>query len=127
MREITEGQLRHALNYHSIDAKVGAADYQLAEILVDTGLRVGRSGDPLSSTQQSEMLHLQRPDEPKEPILRFFAYQHLPRPLREISKSFAEQAGRIMYLPRSAERTVALRKLLESMDAAVRAALPADE
>jgi hypothetical protein len=60
-----------------------------------------------------------------EHILQFFAYAHLPAHLQEVSKPFAEQADRIMALPRNPERTVALRKLLESKDAAVRAALAA--
>jgi hypothetical protein len=59
----------------------------------------------------------------QEPILKFFKYKHLPEKLRTISERFAWQATRIIELPRSAERTVALRKLLESKDAAVRAAL----
>lgn len=58
-----------------------------------------------------------------EPILRFFRYEHLPLPLRTVSAKFADLACQLMDLPRSAERTVALRKLLESKDAAVRAAL----
>lgn len=62
-----------------------------------------------------------------EPILRFFRYHHLPDALAAVSAPFAELAGRIVTgLPRSPERTVALRKLLESKDAAARAALPAD-
>jgi hypothetical protein len=60
----------------------------------------------------------------QEPILRFFEYMHLPPDLRDVSAPFGELAQVIMKLPRSAERTVALRKLLESKDAAVRAALP---
>jgi hypothetical protein len=62
----------------------------------------------------------------QEPILRFFEYSHLPPHLQSVSGPFGELAIVIMKLPRSAERTVALRKLLESKDAAVRAALPAD-
>lgn len=60
---------------------------------------------------------------PKEHILQFFAFAHLPPSLQAVSQPFAEQADRIMLLPRNPERTVALRKLLESKDAAVRAAL----
>ena len=60
-----------------------------------------------------------------EPILRFFEYAHLPVWLQNISRPFSELALTIMEIPRSAERTVALRKLLEAKDAAVRAALPA--
>ena len=58
-----------------------------------------------------------------EPILRFFSYNRLPVHLQDLPEEFAAMACRIMNLPRSAERTVALRKLLESKDAAVRAAL----
>jgi len=42
----------------------------------------------------------------------------------QVSKPFGELADRIIdTLPRNPERTVALRKLLEAKDAAVRAAL----
>ena len=58
-----------------------------------------------------------------EPIMRFFDYGHLPQRLQLVSAPFARLAGDLLALPRSAERTVALRKLLESKDAAVRAAL----
>ena len=59
-----------------------------------------------------------------EPILQFFTWEHLPPKLQEISKPFGELATHIVAtLPRNAERTVALRKLLEGKDAAVRAAL----
>lgn len=58
-----------------------------------------------------------------EPILQFFAYAHLPPALQEVSRPFGELADQLMRLPRNAERTVALRKLLESKDAAVRAKL----
>ena len=61
----------------------------------------------------------------EEPLLRWFKYEHLPEKLQEVSKDFSVLANRIVdKLPRSAERSVALRKLLESKDAAVRAALP---
>lgn len=42
-----------------------------------------------------------------------------------VSKPFADLAEHVHEtLPRSAERTVALRKILEGKDAAVRAAIP---
>lgn len=59
----------------------------------------------------------------EEHIRQFFVYEHLPAHLQGISKPFCEMADRILELPRNPERTVALRKLLESKDAAVRAAL----
>lgn len=59
-----------------------------------------------------------------DPVLRFFDFEHLPGPLRDRSAVFARTAEAILNLcPRNAERTVALRKLLEAKDAAVRAAL----
>lgn len=61
-----------------------------------------------------------------DPILRFFHYKHLPPVLQVNSAPFCQMArGLIDRLPRNAERTVALRKLLEAKDCAVRAALPA--
>lgn len=60
--------------------------------------------------------------EPVEHISQFFAYEHLPAHLQDVSRPFGELAQRIVdTLPRNPERTVALRKLLEAKDAAVRA------
>lgn len=60
-----------------------------------------------------------------DPILRFFHYGHLPEALRATSRHFCALAWIIIdTLPRNPERTVALRKLLEAKDAAVRASLP---
>lgn len=62
------------------------------------------------------------PKEDEDGILQFFVFDHLPPHLSAISKPFAEAARRLVRtLPRNAERTVALRKLLEAKDAAVRA------
>ena len=62
----------------------------------------------------------------QEHIRQFFAFETSWRWLGRCSKPFAEMADRILTLPRNPERTVALRKLLESKDAAVRAALAKD-
>lgn len=62
-------------------------------------------------------------DTSHEHIEQFFAYDHLPPHLQEVSKPFADLAQVILTLPRNPERTVALRKLLEAKDAAVRARL----
>lgn len=57
-----------------------------------------------------------------EHILQFFAYAHLPPHLQSVSKPFGDLAQQIVdTVPRNPERTVALRKLLEAKDAAVRA------
>lgn len=59
---------------------------------------------------------------PIEPILQFFKYDHLPAEKQVVSKPFGDLAVQIVdVLPRNPERTVALRKLLEAKDAAVRA------
>ena len=60
----------------------------------------------------------------EEPLLQFFKWNHLPENLQRISEPFGDLALQIVaQLPRNPERTVALRKLLESKDCAVRAAL----
>lgn len=64
----------------------------------------------------------------QEHLMQFFVWDHLPEHLREhlreVSRPFGELANRIVEtLPRNPERTVALRKILEAKDAAVRARL----
>lgn len=62
----------------------------------------------------------------EDAILRYFHYRHLPPTLQEVSAPFCRLAHEIVTnLPRNPERSVALRKLLESKDAAVRANVPA--
>lgn len=57
-------------------------------------------------------------------ILRYFHYSHLPEKLKARSKPFCDLARQIVdTTSRNPERTVALRKLLEAKDAAVRAGL----
>lgn len=56
-----------------------------------------------------------------EPMLRYFGYEHLPPHLQAVSQPFAMLAHELCAVcPACDERTVALRKLLESKDAAVR-------
>lgn len=57
-----------------------------------------------------------------DPILGYFGYAHLPFPLQEISSAFCSLAAfMVEAIPRSAERSAGLRKLLEAKDCAVRA------
>ena len=57
-------------------------------------------------------------------LLRYFKYSHLPERLQVVSAEFHRLAHHLVdVLPAGPEQTVALRKLLESKDAAVRAAL----
>lgn len=60
----------------------------------------------------------------KEYLLQFFKWNHLPIHLQVVSKPFCDLAEHVVAtLPQNPERTVALRKLLEAKDCAVRAAL----
>lgn len=55
-------------------------------------------------------------------VLRWFEYDHLPAALQNVSRPFSELAHDLAReLSPDPELTVALRKLLESKDAAVRA------
>jgi hypothetical protein len=60
----------------------------------------------------------------KERMLKWFEYSHLPEHLQAVSKPFGDLATSICDTTEGGpERTVALRKLLEAKDAAVRAKL----
>lgn len=57
-------------------------------------------------------------------MLKWFAFAHLPEHLQRVSVHFHDLATRLVAdIQSGPERTVALRKLLEAKDAAVRAAL----
>ena len=58
----------------------------------------------------------------EERMLKWFEYQHLPEHLQEVSRPFWNLATTLCdRVEAGPERTVALRKLLEAKDAAVRA------
>lgn len=57
-------------------------------------------------------------------VLKFFAFMHLPEPLRSTSAKFCDLAVEVANASSNPETTVALRKLLEAKDAAVRSLLP---
>lgn len=60
----------------------------------------------------------------EERMLKWFAYEHLPERLQAASKPFGILANELCEICAAGpERTVALRKLLEAKDAAVRALL----
>ena len=62
----------------------------------------------------------------KYPILKFFAYAHLPEKLQGVSAGCAQLAQAMaLGLPFNAETSAGLRKLLEAKDCFVRAALSA--
>lgn len=58
------------------------------------------------------------------PIMRHFAYRHLPTHLQEVSKPIGDLALQMdEMLADCAEKTAGLRKLLEAKDCLVRAKL----
>lgn len=63
---------------------------------------------------------------PAEHLLQFFGYAHLPEKLQAVSAPFHDLAFELASSqPGGPELTVALRKLLEAKDAAVRHAITA--
>jgi len=59
-----------------------------------------------------------------ETTMIFFAFEHLPESLQEVSKPFCELAKHVFEtIPRGPQRSLALRRLIEAKDAAVRAAV----
>jgi len=101
-----------------------AAVLQIGESLDITAWREDSGRISIGEAPADESASLP-PDAGEETILKFFAFAHLPPQLQVVSRPFCELAKRIVdELPRNAERSVALRKLLEGKDAAVRALLP---
>lgn len=105
--------------YDEVAGKLKAAEYDHAfgeDGIIDmsgVGLQRGPVPDPIG---------------PREHIVQFFAYAHLPPHLQEVSKPFCDMAERIVAtLPRNPERTTALRKLMECKDCAVRALIAKEE
>lgn len=83
-------------------------------------LKIPASEIPIIGEQKAQS----EPAGPPDPMLQFFSYDHLREPLKTVSQAFANLASAVATdLPRNPERTVALRKLLEAKDCAVRALL----
>lgn len=60
------------------------------------------------------------------PILRYFAFAHLPENLQKVSRPIGELAEQMdAQLPDGPEKSAGLRKLLEAKDCLVRASLDA--
>jgi hypothetical protein len=63
-----------------------------------------------------------------QPIMKYFAYGHLPAKLQVVSQPVALLADKMNEtLPECAEKSAGLRKLLEAKDCFVRAALEVKE
>jgi hypothetical protein len=88
-----------------------------------------RSNDLASFTDIRDALAFSQvvypgPDTMNDRMLKHFEFAHLPPHLQDVSVHFHDLAHHIVAtVPQNAERTVALRKLLEAKDCAVRAVL----
>lgn len=106
-------------------------------ILIGLGLAGGIKGHELKPAPVG-MIHAQQPVEPADPaplpllavvpigipIMKYFAYAHLPEKLQQVSKPVRDLAEQMaIKLPDCAEKSAGLRKLLEAKDCFVRAAL----
>ena len=76
------------------------------------------------SVDESLGIALKELSAPIAGVLKFFKFMHLPPHLRAWSRLYAGLAVQVARGSSYPETTVALRKLLESKDAAVRAVLP---
>lgn len=79
---------------------------------------------PHAATARVLEAAIERSSPPIAGVLKFFRFSHLPLHLQDISAKFAGLAADLTLRSSNAETTVALRKLLESKDAAVRSVLP---
>jgi hypothetical protein len=62
------------------------------------------------------------------PILKYFAYEHLPPHLQRASAPVCDVANQYdVYLPDCPEKEAGMRKLLEAKDCFVRAALEKEQ
>ena len=60
----------------------------------------------------------------ESPIMKYFAFAHLPEHLQKVSRPIGELAKKMdEELPDGAEKSAGLRKLLEAKDCLVRASL----
>lgn len=81
-------------------------------------VRVDAKSAGLHDRQESDV------NETEERMLKWFKFDHLPEHLQSASARFWDCAcGLVAATQPGPERTVALRKLLEAKDAAVRATL----
>ena len=105
---------------HQWAASIAQADKETAQQQAAAANINGGQYNAKSPYDEAYRQALRRPDR----MLQYFAYAHLPAHLQAVSEPFWTLAHLIVEtLPENPERTVALRKLLEAKDCAVRAVL----
>lgn len=101
------------------DTKSGVFDKLNAEFKQAHEIRIKSLVENIASAKETR-----DPLVPRDRMLQFFKYEHLPERLRAASEPFCVLAEKVAAdHPSNPERTVALRKLLEAKDAAVRSLL----
>lgn len=83
-------------------------------------------GDTAMSPDDTSTADIPVLTESTDPIAQFFTAAYLAPAQQVIARPYTDVAAWLLTLPRNPERTVALRKLLESMDAALRAVVARD-
>ena len=111
----------------SVVSKLGGVELNCVEVRntfeVDKPRNFDQVYDFLKSRIRSSKAQILKMEQhPLERMMKWFKYDHLPSHLQEVSVGFYDLAvGICDIVEPGPERTVALRKLLESRDAAVRA------
>lgn len=83
---------------------------------------LGAAGDPNSGTREALAAHVAGRHASTVQLVKYFAFSHLAGALRPMAMGYAAAALNLVDLVGDCpELTVALRKLVESKDAAVRA------
>lgn len=83
------------------------------------------SGTPAQEAQTAAAQGARAALPASPPIMKYFAYEHLPPFLQVVSRPFCDAAlAMLQATPPGAEQSAGLRKLLEAKDCFVRAALP---
>lgn len=104
--------------------KAGSVIKVPASASLSDPLAVTKAIDKRAAELAKDLGYVFEADQPRDSIMQFFGCDYLPEPLQKVCQPFRELAEQIhAKLPRNSERTVALRKLLEAQDAAIRAAL----
>lgn len=115
----------HCSNETEVEVQITDGGKQVELIHLNDGSEAERyvyDGRVISVREKGRAESLAPPSMEQERMLKWFAYEHLPANLQGSSKPFHDLAKHICdTIYAGPERTVALRKLLEAKDAAVRA------
>lgn len=117
-------EIRSTSEFHNVEVQPSVAAEGAIPIsfFANQVIKVDRETELLSRPRDKKIIE----EKQKQwPVLGYFDYEHLPPALQKISRPFGEMAWHLALgeVVNPAEMAVALRKLLEAKDAAVRAGL----